>query len=875
MATSVVVTGQVNVAPGEAAPPGSQVVIQLTAFLQDTEVPQLIGNPPIVARINGNGAWQATLFANDDPDTTPVGQCYKFTFQLGTTTDSEYRLVSTANAPAAAYTALTEVAAAGSTDFVAGPPGPTGPTGAVGPTGPTGSGGGGGGVTGPTGATGATGPTGANSTVPGPTGGTGGTGPTGTNGTNGSAGATGPTGPTGTAGTAGTNGATGVTGPTGPTGGTGNTGVAGPTGPTGGTGTNGTNGSTGPTGPTGPTGGTGTNGTAGAAGATGPTGPTGATGGTGTNGTNGATGPAGTAGTAGATGATGGTGPTGGAGPLTSPNTTITVGGTTSAPTVQVLANGQDAIAAQNAIALMPLRASLTATANGVGTTDIMVVGDSISEGQGATYVYQRWINQMLSALRASYQPPGVTGGLGYIPPWYQVTTLPDPTTTTGSPTQWVNSGLGARSYEMTAASSVTWTVYGTSFDVFYYADSGQFSYSIDGGGATNVSPPGTFIDMTKTHVAFAARGPHTVKVAWVSGTIFLAGIMVYDQDETNGVRLWDGAHSGLSTYDFISYYASSGNVFEEEGAAIQPAAVMFALGVNDWHENPDGSGTTTWSAGMLTNIETIIGDIVSGCTIPPTVIICNEYTISWTAIGGTGSPPEPWSDFLAVLQEVAAANGWAWWDLNDRFPLATATPGLFYTDSVHPSIEGHGYIGNLAAQFIGEAPARRAAVGGAGTPDGAAGSLTASSANMVKGTLLQIPDVGVQIGNRFRFHVGLTKTTAGTATWTAVVKFGTAGTTSDSAIATFTSNTNTAVEDRATLIIEVLILTTGSAATAQCTAFYVNQATDVTGLGDIPPAPGSTATFNATDPVAYLHVDITPGASAVMTAWGMAEQIK
>ena len=143
---------------------------------------------------------------------------------------------------------------------------------------------------------------------------------------------------------------------------------------------------------------------------------------------------------------------------------------------------------------------------------------------------------------------------------------------------------------------------------------------------------------------------------------------------------------------------------------------------------------------------------------------------------------------------------------------------------------------------------------------------LTASSVNQLTGSKIQLPVNGLVIGTRFIWHIGIRKPTlAGVATWSVMVRFGTAGTTSDGVIATFTSNTNSALVDQAMLRIVCDILTLGGSATARCNAQYVNRLQQLTGLGEIAGAPNSTATFNSASSPAYISVTITPGASAVM----------
>lgn len=172
------------------------------------------------------------------------------------------------------------------------------------------------------------------------------------------------------------------------------------------------------------------------------------------------------------------------------------------------------------------------------------------------------------------------------------------------------------------------------------------------------------------------------------------------------------------------------------------------------------------------------------------------------------------------------------------------------------------------------ELPATSPYLGGVGTPSTAAQSLTAATANVVSGTLVQLPTGNLKVGSRFRIHIGLDKTAAGTATWIAALKWGTAGTNADAAVASWTSGTNTAAIDQATLDIEAVVTALGATATMACIAFFVNTLTNVTGLGKINFNPTSTATFDSTLANPFIHVDVTPGASAVMTAVASAERL-
>lgn len=50
-----------------------------------------------------------------------------------------------------------------------------------------------------------------------------------------------------------------------------------------------------------------------------------------------------------------------------------------------------------------------------------LAMGDSITEGQGASSRDNRWITRTLNGLRAAYPTAGVVGGTGYLPGWYAV----------------------------------------------------------------------------------------------------------------------------------------------------------------------------------------------------------------------------------------------------------------------------------------------------------------------------------------------------------------------------------------------------------------------------------------------------------------------
>lgn len=233
---------------------------------------------------------------------------------------------------------------------------------------------------------------------------------------------------------------------------------------------------------------------------------------------------------------------------------------------------------------------------------------------------------------------------------------------------------------------------------------------------------------------------------------------------------------------------------------------------------------------------------LISSIHLYNTGVVSQTVTM---AINGTAT-----TNVIAVLE--IPAGGYASYEDGAGWTTYSNAGVILRTDSVSPS----------------------GLPGGLGTPNATAQNLTASAANVVSGTLFQLPTNALNVGSRFRFELGITKTAAGTATWTVAVKWGTAGTAADAAIASWISGTNTAAIDQATLAIEVYIASVGAAATATCISMYVNTLTNATGLGIVNFVPSSTAAFNSAAATPFMHVDITPGASAVMQAVGSAERL-
>lgn len=124
--------------------------------------------------------------------------------------------------------------------------------------------------------------------------------------------------------------------------------------------------------------------------------------------------------------------------------------------------------------------------------------------------------------------------------------------------------------------------------------------------------------------------------------------------------------------------------------------------------------------------------------------------------------------------------------------------------------------------------------------------------------------------GSRYHLVFSATKTAAGVAAPTVIIRTGTAGTVADAARNTFTFNAQTAVIDRA--IIEVFLTVTNIGAAANFTGFAtLRHELAATGFGSVSPAGwqmllSSSGAFDFTPANTILGVSVNGGAAAAWT---------
>lgn len=120
-----------------------------------------------------------------------------------------------------------------------------------------------------------------------------------------------------------------------------------------------------------------------------------------------------------------------------------------------------------------------------------------------------------------------------------------------------------------------------------------------------------------------------------------------------------------------------------------------------------------------------------------------------------------------------------------------------------------------------------------------------------------------VQATSFFKWRFRVTKTAAGTATPAFNIRFGTAGTTADTARATLTSTAaQTAAADTGMLELDGILRTVGASAVLQAAIRMDHTAADGAGLGTFRYLAATSAAFDITPAATIIGVSCNPGAT-------------
>lgn len=330
-----------------------------------------------------------------------------------------------------------------------------------------------------------------------------------------------------------------------------------------------------------------------------------------------------------------------------------------------------------------PLAAWEAALADaGTNGADVLVVGDSISEGYWAESRERWWIDQLRRRLQADYGG----AGLGYLrvvgsdlglSPFEELWTY-------GGGTASV-SGLGDRAYAITTpAGFAQVTVEGSHLQLSYATSptTGAMRILIDGQPAATIdtyAAGATTSGRTWSSPDLGA-GTHTLRVEPdTGGQLAVASVVVEGVEVSNGrpgVHVWDATHAGYSSWHFLNSAS-----FADTIAQTSPDLVVLELGSNDLNYSIS-------AAAFQANLAALIDTITANAGQAPSVVLAPVWRL-------TSHSAAAHQAFVAVQQELAALRGLGIAD-------ASAVDALRYTaDGAHPNQPGEDILADVVLRAV------------------------------------------------------------------------------------------------------------------------------------------------------------------------------
>lgn len=342
------------------------------------------------------------------------------------------------------------------------------------------------------------------------------------------------------------------------------------------------------------------------------------------------------------------------------------------------------------AAGLPEIRAAFQGALDGRATTpvDILIIGDSITEGYGASVRDNRWAQQFQAFLRASHPTPNVVGGQGWISASSLAPTFPTGWTNSGNIAPAGAYGWGGHNVAMGGPDgAMSRTVSGTSIVVGYtrFSSGGVFGIYLDGSATpaltvdTAAGAPASPQDDGRAAVSLGTRGSHTVAIKWISGgSCYVGGLWVRDQDETCGIRVTEAGQSGASAHTWNQAVTTSLTAMSSNITALAPSLVIISLGPNDMLQGRD-------PAGYRSDMEAIVAQVKVAAPAAKILIVA-AYKI-------VGAWAYPWTAYLAQMRAMVLADPTLGLiDQGTSFPSSDVMQASYALigDGLHPTDHGH-----------------------------------------------------------------------------------------------------------------------------------------------------------------------------------------
>lgn len=312
----------------------------------------------------------------------------------------------------------------------------------------------------------------------------------------------------------------------------------------------------------------------------------------------------------------------------------------------------------------------------------IHFTGHSLIEGQISTARPKRGTDRFRDIMRARFPTAGAAGGYGYLGTATGVTSWSsDNFVSVAGGSNSSQYGLNGNARFVNAAGAYVRleSIVCTAVDVLYVrGGGGSFTTKVDGvANSDTVSTSGGPTGIVAYRVP-GISGPaaaHTVDAGFVSGNSIIAGFIVYNGDETKGIRVHNGGWSGVTSAGMLD----PNNVRRADVGAIAPSLIVVSMLANDFK-------TATALATSKANVNTFLDQLRAKA--PGASIVLNiEHQLGKVAV----PPSLPWADYAQVYYDIAEERGdVAVWDFWQRIGVGGPPPAAHAAGLIDASDEQH-----------------------------------------------------------------------------------------------------------------------------------------------------------------------------------------
>lgn len=348
--------------------------------------------------------------------------------------------------------------------------------------------------------------------------------------------------------------------------------------------------------------------------------------------------------------------------------------------------------------AMRPWRGALQRCRSGTGDARMLFLGNSIAAGQGASTPLTQIFGQQAAVVvgartgltvrkqtfdkQYGLTPSEVTVGSGW-----------------GGTVQTLLPMAGWLGSSTAGTLDFLPTFNVDSFIIYSYkgGSAGNYTWAIDGGGATTHTVGGGAAGLEANTVSAGTLGSHTLHINSPAGQN--SYILAVEGVSSTGtvVKWWCNGNSGFTTNSYASSLGVATSDTISAISALAPDFVGIELGVNDYSL----AGGQLAPAVAQANLTKFVQNI-QALTHTPSVVLVG-WPPNGTATTSIANYTYPQAQYYQALDAVADTTGCLALHLDTRwgaYPASQVAPISFYSDVTHPGPSGHADMGAALANL-------------------------------------------------------------------------------------------------------------------------------------------------------------------------------